>query len=386
VTVDEDFDELLRHRLHAQEPAVSTSSDLAPRLIATGSANLRRRRRKAVGLSALVTAAVVAGSSLLASRLANPEGPPAAGRTPGQNQPSGEGAEAISAGAWADQLPRGAEPDVAFLAGTILHLANGAAVDLEGDAGLIGQTVAGVVVLVEGTDERGHFVSRYVLVEDDGDVVDMPVSSLRGGSAQDELVSPDGRYFTSGGPVIDKATGDIVDEMPKEAIVLEYWTPSGITYLARGGAYYLWQLGGTPQRLDGFPGGYPNGTDIGLRRQQGGCTDVVRIDPTGRVTGVGQECLPQLFAVSPDGARGLTTTLEVVDTATGTTTRIAEQPISGIDRIGGTYWEDEDTVLIPIPGTRTDTGLLVRCDLQNFTCERATDSFPVDPGEPVQLP
>jgi hypothetical protein len=384
MSVDEDFEELLRHRLHAEEPVVSTAPDLPERLIVTGSAQLRRRRRRAAGLTALVTVAAIAGTSVVTSRLldsANP--PPTSDNRPSQDRTPAQ----VSPGEWAERLPRGAGPDVAFLAGTVLHLRNGKVVDLEADADLIGETVAGVIVLVEDTNERGVLVgSRYVLVEDDGDVVEIPVSTLTAGNAQEALVSPDGRYFTNGGPVIDESTGAIVDEMPAAADVLVSWTPAGIIYWTREDQYYLWRIGAQPTALDAWQGGdFSNQTDVGLVRR-GVCPRVVRLDRSGSVTEVGQSCLPKMFTVAPDGTRGISLDLEVVDTATGATTAMSERPLRQVLRYTHAYWEDADTVLVPIPGTEDETGILVRCHVARPTCERATDPLPADLAGMVDLP
>jgi hypothetical protein len=299
-------------------------------------------------------------------------------------------------------VDRGPEPEVAFLAGTKLTLANGRSVDLRAiawprglqttDAGLVGQTVAGLVVLVEGSNDRGHpFDSRYVLVEDDGDIVDMPVSTRTAGAAQGALVSPDGRHFTNGGPVIDKATGAIVAEMPEPAAYLHAWTPMGIIYSpehgsARENPYFLWAIGSEPIRLERDPGRYGNGTDIGARGRGDGCSEIVRISATGATEPQTTACLPSMLSVSPHGTYGITTDLQVVDTTTGTTHAIAEEALREIPRYTPTYWESEDSVLIPVPSTRTDTELLVRCNMRTITCERATDPIDVGPYNHMDLP
>lgn len=356
----------------------------------------RRSRRRTVLTLAVVGTVVVcggvaAGVALVAGRPG--DGPPATAPTsaPTTSAPP-HATQRQSVPHWAASLIRGAPPEVPYLVGTTVHLPGGIAVDLaatEGasDVGIVGRTVAGLVVLIEEDKPGEGFTSRYVLIGDDGATSDMPISSQTGG-AQGALVSPDGRYFTHGGPVIDKQTGEFVGQMPEAARVLDAWTPSGITYLARGNRYFLWRPGEAPIALDGNPGAYPDGTDIGIRASDDGCTEVVEIHPEGAVTPVSGRCFHGLLTVSPEGSRVVTADLRVLDVATGQARQLADPPLSSeIYSFEDVTWVDDTEFLLPVPvGTDGARARVVRCNTTTVRCEAATGSFDVEDYRTVELP
>ena len=97
-------------------------------------------------------------------------------------------------------------------------------------AGIIGLSVAGLVLLVEDEVAQPYsFSSRYVLVSEDGEQRDLPVSAL---GAQEAVVSPDGRYFTGGGDIIDLSDLSVSGRVPERATILYSWTAHGILYSA----------------------------------------------------------------------------------------------------------------------------------------------------------
>ena len=385
MNVDEDFETVLRREFHLQEPRLEPAAGLSRRIVAEGRRESRRRRTRyavsvGVGAVALVAAVSVNGLWPPAPDTAKEPGVPATSGTarPAQKQALAE---------WAAALPRGASPGVAYLAGTTVHLPGGAVTELDvADAAIIGQTVAGLIVFVEENDAQGVLAStRFVLVQDDGTTADMRTSTAVEGAAYEALISPDGRYFTNGDQVIDKSSGAPVGEMPEAAEVLLSWTSKGIIYSARGQEdYYLWRPGDEPIALDGFPGFFDVGTDIGVRRS-GKCAEAVRIASTGEITPVGAGCVPGLFSVSPDGTTGITTDLRVVDLATAETAPLSDAPLESGSQFAEVRWVDNDKVILSVPAGDASSRL-VRCLTAELRCESVTDPLKVGVHESVQLP
>lgn len=337
-------------------------------------------------VSASVGAVVlVAGVGLTDLRSSGPDtakepGVPATSET-------GRTAEKQPLAEWAAGLPRGAAPEVAYLAGTTVHLPRGAVTELDvADAAIVGQTVAGLIVFVEENDPKGVLAgTRFVLVQDDGTSADMQTSTSVEGAAYEALVSPDGRYFTNGDQVIDKSTGASVGEMPEAVEVLVSWTSEGIIYSARGQEYFLWRPGESPIALERFPGVFEVGTDVGLRGGQNGCLEVVRIRATGGVTALGAGCVPNLLSVSPDGTTGVTTDLRVVDVATGETSPLSETPLESLPRYSEIHWLSDNDFLLSVPAG-SGSSRLVRCRSEELRCESATDVLDVGDNGSVSLP
>lgn len=389
------FETLLRDRLRAEEPIVRPDPYLASSVIDTGSETLRRRHVRRTASTGALVAVLVAGAGVAAlwsknADSAAPSGPPSTG-LPTTREPR------IPVAAWAEQLPLGAGPTVPYIVGTTLFRPDGESIDLTvaagsgdglrvADAAIVGQTVAGLVLLVEDVGPGVALASRYVLVETDGDVVDMPVSTRTAGAAQEAVVSPDGRYFTNGGPVIDKQSGEVVAEMPEAAEYLHAWTPAGVLYSDHDSRFHLWDLGEAPVPVrSGNPGYFENGTDVGFRTHDG-CTQVVRLVADGDVDPINEICLPPLMTLSPTGSYGLTQDLRVVDTLTGVASRIEDQPLGEMYAHADKFWEDDHTVLMSVEGMSDGSGMLVRCDVRERSCERATDVLPAGANAWIRLP
>ena len=394
MSVDDDFETLLRQQFRIQEPQVGAAGDLTTRVVADGMREIRKRRTRFAICTCVGAVALVAGVSMTGLRSA-----PNAGNgpdvVPATSNGGSEGpAEKQALAEWADGLPRGAAPEVAYVAGTTVYVPGGAVTELDvADAAIIGQTVAGLIVFVEETDARGVLTgTRFVLVRDDGTTVNMQTSTRIAGAAREALVSPDGLYFTNGDQVIDKSTGASVGEMPEEAEVLVSWTSEGIIYAARGQEYYLWRLGEAPILLDGLPGVYDFGTDVGMRESGNGCREVVRIEGTGEVTPAGAGCVPDLLSVSPGGTTGLTTDLQVIDIATSEASPLSDTPLADVYSYVDVHWLNDEEFLVSVPA-ESDVSVvppgssrLVRCRISARSCESATGSLSVGDNGSVLLP
>lgn len=397
MSVDEDFETLLREQFRAHEPLVTPPADLATRVVVEGDLAVKRRRARFGLCAAAGAVAVVVGVSVAATLSSSPGGDPAPGvsTSPSGDSSGSDRPTTSSLTAWGDGLPRGRAPEIAYLAETTIYLPGAAVTPLEtADAEIIGQTVAGLIVFVEDNNAAGVLTgSRFVRVHDDGTTFAMQTPTSVAGAAREALVSPDGRYFTNGHQVVDKSTGAVVAEVPDEAQIMVSWTSVGVLYTARGQQFYLWRPGQEPTAVRGFPGDYTAGTDVGLRRGGDGCTEVVRIDRAGEVSRVGAECLPDLLSVSPDGSRAVTTDLRAVEVETGETTSLSETPLDHLHGFLDVHWLGDDEFLVSVPAS-FDTGVtvpgdyarLVRCTITAHSCESATDAVHIGDNEGVRLP
>jgi hypothetical protein len=324
------------------------------------------------GLGALVALAVVAG---IGSAALDRGGDGARAAPPGSTSTAnpGNGPEtSVAPIAWARGLRLGAAPEVPFLAGTTVVQPDGVRVPIPGTGvGVIGLTVAGLVLLVESEvdqpDQPYSMSSRYVLVTSSGEVQDLPVSTLVADGAQEAVISPDGLRLTGGGDVLDVRDLSVVGEVPEQADILYAWTSTGILFGADHRSY-LWTEDGETRQLAGFPGIFPNGTDVGMRAQDGNdaCGDVLHMSGSGAVTALSSGCIPRLWAVSPSGRWALTYDLRLVDVRTGRSRFLAGGPAGPpLDAGDKVRWDGERSLLFPV-GTQ-----LVRCHTATATCERA---------------
>jgi hypothetical protein len=370
MVTDADVETRLRSALHAHAPVDGLPEQVLGDSLAAGRTSLRVRRRRALGGSVAALAVVAGLAAAVVQRDDTVPQPAVPSPSPTPSPTPSEETETIATGAWVGGLPVGDPPEVPYLAGTTVVLPDGSRVQTGGNAGagVIGLTVAGLVLLVESETEQPYsFSSRYVLVTNAGRLRELPFSTLTADGAQEALISPDGTQFTSGGDIVDIRDLSVVGRVPDEADILDWWTPTGIIYGA-GRYTYLWPVGGEPRRLPDFPGQFPNGTDIGLD----GC-EVVRLDATGATTPISQ-CLVDgqrrssfLRSVSPSGRWALSRDLGLVDTVTGETRYLAGAPVDpspyAFDKV---WWDGDSHLLLPI------FGRLVRCDTATASCELAT--------------
>jgi len=364
VVTEAEAEQVLRSELRARSNPDPLPEQVLVDSLTLGHRALRRRREGLVG--AVAALALVAG--LAAATVRGESDTPEPAPSPPTVTPSPTASEApatVRAGTWANALPLGAPPDVPYLAGTDVILPDGTRVETGGTgAGVIGLTVPGLVLLVESeTEHPFSFTSRYAVVTYASEVRDLPASTLTQDSAQEALVSPDGRYFTNGGGILDMTDLSVVGDVPDAATIMLAWTPAGILYGdygKPGATYHLLRDDGSIVDLDRDPGSYPNGTDVGYH----GCR-VVRLSAAG-VTPM-SDCISGLRSVSPSGRWALTDDLRLVDVGTGESRYLAGAPVDpepyAYDKV---WWDGDDSLLVPV------FAQLVRCDTATLTCERAT--------------
>jgi hypothetical protein len=382
MTVDTELEQRLRSALHEHAELEALPDRVLLAGLAGGRSSLRRRRRR--GLAGVAASLLVVSGLALVAAQREDGAPQPTVPSPSPTPSPTPAPETVAPVAWAAGLPFGAPPDVPYLAGTTVVLPNGRRVALGAEppaqvtgAGIIGLSVAGLVLLVEHEVAQPYsFSSRYVLVGDDGEQRDLPVSTL---GAQEAVVSPDGGYFTGGGDIIDLANLSVAGHVPERATILFSWTTHGILYSAgdygaSGTRYHLLPDGDEPRELADDPGLYVNGTDVGIQRCR-----VVRLLADGTTTPL-SGCIDGLRSVSPSGQWALTDDLRLVDVATGEQSYLAGTPVSptpyGFDKV---HWDGEDSLLFPVGS------LLVRCTTSTATCERATRSEQLPQGS-VSLP
>jgi hypothetical protein len=371
MATDSDVERVLRDELHARAVSERLPERVLTDSLALGRRAVRRRRRQAVTGTAAGLALVV--GLVAATGRGGDDGPePAPAITTPTTTPTPTEPAAVAPGAWANSLPAGAPPEVPYLAGTTVIQPDGTRVETGGTGvGVIGLTVAGLVLLVENeVEEQGQpysFTSRYVLVTNDGEVRDLPASTLVEDSAQGAVVSPDGTRFTSGAEILDVRDLSVVGQVPDAADVLVAWLPAGILYSA-GRRSYVWPEGGKPREVAAYPGVFPNGTDVGI-------DDCGVVWLTTSVSTPLSECRDDLRSVSPTGRWSLTNDLRLVEIATGDSRYLAGGPVRPVpDANDKVHWDGDGTLLFPVGA------LLVRCDAATAMCERATDGHELKDG------
>jgi len=380
MTLNDEFEARLRADLLANELDVTPGSNLAPSAIAAGRRSLNRRRLAAgAGGVLAVTTLVLVGVALRdgSPDSRTPVPPGASHKPPTSSEATGSPMD------WASSLPLGEAPEVPYLVGVDLHLPSGQVIDLDGSgAGIVGASNVGTVLLVETEDSNGTpFSSRYVVVSDDGVVTELPISTRT--PVQEAAISPDEELMAAHTSVTKLQDLSAVAAMPEDAELLVAWTNSGIVYHAHRDGYFLWQPGGQepPIKLDGHPGVFLNGTDIGLRGRHG-CSQVVQLQPDGTINPRYEICEGQrLHTVSPAGNWAITLDLELVDVRTGTVAPLDHANVGRIHVGADTRWLSENEVLLTITSPEGEgpvsRAVLVRCRLTDNVCERATDALDV---------
>jgi len=400
VNTDEDLGQWLRQELVRHESLTPPASELAARVVADAR-RVERRRAWMVAVGATAAAAAIVGGSILVGgldRASRSDVPPAGSSSGATSRPDDTSSPAVLLpGMWAGTLPIGDPPEVPYGTRTHLYLPSGQVVDLHASgSAMIGQTVAGTVVLVEqdDRDQGGAFRSWYAVVLTDGTVTQLDDGRLTGDRVQEAVVSPDGRWFADG-RIFDMTTGQIAGVLPDQADIIISWTPVGIVYGA-GHARYLWSPGGpAPVKLAGWGGDYANGAHAGIGHRDG-CNAVLRLAADGSEEQVSRHCGAQLMTVSPSGTWALTRELVAIDTATGEQHPLAGAPVRSLGFQFDDYWLDENELLLSVPAggyqpdgesAPSDSAILVRCRLETATCERATEAISgVWPNLRVELP
>jgi hypothetical protein len=386
MTTDDKLEVRLRHELTANETNLPPSPDLAQRTSTLGRRAIRRTRI-AMAATSIAVAGVAVGGVVTAGHwlpTVDQTGPTGTPHTPTSSPIE-------SPDRWPMSLPLGAPPEIPYLIHDTLYLP-GKDVDLGGDgAGIVGHSVAGTVVLVDTDAANGApFSSRYVLVSDDGQVADLPISTRT--PAQEALISPDGQFLAAHRSVYSLPDLTVTTPLPADAEMLVSWTPAGIVYGTHSHGYYLWDPAdqGPSLKLDGYPGFYSNGSDYGLRNEQG-CSAMVQISPQATVTTRYKTCQgDRLITVSPTGEWAVTNHLRLINTHTGANRPLSHTAVA--PRLVGSEsrWIGDDEVLLTFHpeatvGFAPTKELVLRCRPADATCERATKTLHSPPTGGIDL-
>lgn len=289
---------------------------------------------------------------------------------------------------------------------TTIPLGNGPARDV------LARLATGWLVMTSKTNADGRATSGHAVLTKDGRL--RPVGSSN--AMQNAILSPDRTQVAilgqiAGGSfkieVIDLATGNKTADLPLPSLVaLHAWNKHGIWYDDDTAANpHLWQPGEQPREVE-IPGftsiTAPGTTDRMLvRTQRDGCVKVMKMDESGDLTTLRENCDSTSYAgLSPDGKLLVIPHLKVaVDVDSGEQTPLPALPSeSGV----GLTFEDDRTVLAmaslgvsvsqPTPTTPNRFieihQFIERCDVLTGTCEKlferlpATDDPTIGIGQP----
>ena len=344
-------------------------------IVDQGSRRVRRRRIMVAGVAAAV-AVLAAASISVAPSLVNHASQPATHWKSLQDDGS---VPSDGIGVWVDSLPSGPVAQAAWVEGDVLHVGSktvpitGPAVSASSGMVVRARTRNGWLVMLS-TPPQG----RLGVVHPDGRFVEFQKYPKAGPL----LVSPDGTQALAGadggGDLIDTTTGRIIGHEPHEMLGF-FWGSDGIYGAIFHGPEVLWKpgIGVTRSPFDmsqcDWDGAWMSAS---LRAGYPGCTS------------------PHLKTISPDGKTALAGN-HVVDLTTGGTITFAptdpfvfgsDGPSSDGDRGYAVVWEDNEHVLLAlatptIPAAvaytnrqpEMSTSVIVRCNVDTGSCERASD-------------
>jgi hypothetical protein len=266
----------------------------------------------------------------------------------------------VNLAAWVESLPQGKPPAVPYAVGTTLHLPGGVRVPIDGTSvEIVGATRRGTMLLVERYDPT--FDTDHVWVTPNGTTRVLPDTRSHG--VQDAAVSPDGRWFASGGEVVDLADGSLVAQIPDRAVIVTGWVRDGLVYGTRDNRVWIWPPGGAGYPVHTWVS-FPNRTQVGLT-QRAGCWRVIHMYSYDDVGVSRRRCGgANPLTVSPRGSWVLTRDLAVRDAFSRPHGYLAGQPVRPVGAPLTTYWVSDREMLLALPYG------LVRCDARTLDCER----------------
>ena len=358
-----------------------TETDHSPTTVQSRAERRRHRRRIAAVVTPAALAALVLGLGA-AGQLGNSVSPP-------WRPVQGEGRVPVDwVGVWVDRLPSGPVAQAAWVDGDTLHVGShtvritGRGIGASSPITLYAATEGGWFASVVGGPSESA-PTRWGLIQPDGTFVEFQKYG-DSGTPLPPLVSPDGLQAVLGGDnsglLIDTATGRIIMHEPDFGAIA--WGNDGIYALLPGSGLraVLWKpgIGITKLSFDAHRCRYSTANTIAANLLAGysGCR------------------FPQLASTSPDGAHALVGS-SVLDLGTGRRIQLAPQKAYGASEplLWGTthfpsyrvLWEDNEHALIELttpmepataPGTRVQNSfVIVRCNLETGSCERASDPF-----------
>lgn len=378
-----------------------------PQLAAVAIRRGRRGRRvRRAGLTAVVTAAVVAAVAVptFLARQGGQEPAPAPTKTP-------SGPALIGISKWVAELPEGPAPTVPYAKDGFLR-------DGQREVRLPDNART---ALVFGRVDGGWFAGlpsptgrpgRYGLLREDGTFT----SYLSGRWSLGASLSPDGKQAVIGVSepgkpsriiVLETATGTVVDSLTTPA--LADGPPASNASVRGWNSGGIWLNGplrtGDPAELISrwLPGTEPvrtarrssellvNRTSNKMVETGGTCQQVLETSPSGSLALADRECIAYLAerALSPDGRVLMSDEGHVLDTS-GAGRRRTDVP----DLMFGEQasmrvvtWEDPSHPLLLFASVEGDTHnyAAVRCDLDSGDCQRVLEQTVGDPDDGLVL-
>lgn len=293
-----------------------------------------------------------------------------------------------SPGEWAASLPRGDDVQAAFAVRQTLH-AGDLSVPITGP-----DVKPSSLITVHGPAGDGwlatvlDFGARDVrpqigIIAPDGTFTPLP-DQPRASLVSPLVVSPDRTQLAVGPEVRDVGTGEIVTSFPHPDAFAVAWLDEGIVYTTDMGyktRMWIWQPGSEPEETFLFEAASTHGGIVVTA--DGDCAGVGPLsEPPSTYQRV---CEGAVLSISPQGQRVFTETFTVVDVASGEATTLPVPAKSYRPGRGDwsalhltTFWEDEDHLVLLIPGKNQAIFSFVRCEISTSTCERASDELQVE--------
>lgn len=300
---------------------------------------------------------------------------------------------------WVASLPRGEDVRAAYATGRTLHVGDvsttitGPYVESKSSITLYDPVAGGWLATVLNFGNRAEFDFRPQngVIVADGTFI--PFTDQPHVFAMSLLASPDGTQFAVGPDIRDVATGAIVESFPRPEVLATAWFDEGIAYnttevKASDTRMWLWQPGSAPVEIFFEIASNSGGIVV---TADGDCAAAGRLsEPPSTYQ---RFCEGRVLSISPTGQSVFTESFVVVDVASGDATTL---PVPKFDRPRRSYWsllplttfwEDEDHLVMLIPGVNQEIFSFVRCELSTNTCERASDELLLDDAAsaPLQL-
>jgi hypothetical protein len=368
----------LRDALTAHTRAVATGPEFVGASVDHSVAGLRRSRARRLAAGTAATAAVVALAAWQWPALTSARSDPPTSQ-PDQTPMYAPRMPITTADAWARSLPRGADADVAYIAGHTLVVGTKRVELADGAVGnLLGALPGGWFAELGSPAKNGAVVDPvYGYLRADGRFSAysyQPPPGYAGGFA----VSPSGARVAYADAVVDTgfafgggfdaaAMGRRADRLPADVASIVEWNSAALVYRDDRGQVQTWPGGGgTPLAYDEFlPGGY-------AFDRTADCVDVTRyaLDSEThayRICGQGDP-----LTVS-NGKRALMQSGEIVDLETGAD--FLTLPVGVLPEQLQLFWQDDDSLIAVVHDNvaPTHSPVLVRCLVSAGRCERASD-------------
>lgn len=394
-----DVDDDLRRLFDKSASTIGTISPGFTDTVLTEGARRRRIRRVTAAGGAAAAVLLVSGALWQVPDLVDNSSPIQPANPSGVTLPTTQDVDTrfASNAEWAASLPRGENVRAAFAVKQTLY-AGDVSVPITSPyvkpsprsmVTVCGPAADGWLATVLNYGERG-VQSQTGIIAPDGTFTPFAGQPDVGCSPFPLGVSPDRTRFAVGSDIRDVETGDLETSFPHPDAIAAAWLDDGIVYVTtevKGSdtRMWIWQPGSEPEEtllfeLASTHGGIVVTTD-------GDCAGVGPLsEPPSTYQRI---CKGRVVSISPYGERVFTESFMVVDVASGDATtlpvpkpyqpRTASLPLT-------TFWEDEDHLVMLIPGENPKIFSFVRCEISTNICERASDELRAyDSGDPPDV-